>query len=96
MSDSFDPMDYSPWNSLGWNTGVGSLSCLQGLVPTQGSNPGIPHCRQILYQLSQGQHLRHDEIVNLRVWNIDVGRFLKGFPSDYDSKESTCNAGDLA
>ena len=72
-----------------------SLSCLQGLVPTQGSNPGLPHCRQILYQLSQGQHLRHDEIVNLRVWNIDVGRFLKGFPSDYDSKESTCNAGDL-
>ena len=37
---------YSPWNSLGQNTGVGSLSLLQG------SNPGLPHCRQILYQLS--------------------------------------------
>ena len=29
------------------NTGVGSLSLLQGIFPTQGSNPGIPHCRQI-------------------------------------------------
>ena len=43
---------YSPWNSLGQNTGVGSLSLLQGIFPTQGSNPGFPHCRQILYQLS--------------------------------------------
>ena len=34
------------------NTGVGSLSLLQGIFPTQGSNPGVPHCRQILYQLS--------------------------------------------
>ena len=34
------------------NTGVGSLSLLQGLFPTQESNPGLPHCRQILYQLS--------------------------------------------
>ena len=43
---------YSPWNSLGQNTGVGSLSLLQGIFPTQGLNPGLPHCRQILYQLS--------------------------------------------
>ena len=41
----------SPWNS-GQNTGVGSLSLLQGIFPTQGSNPGLLHCRQILYQLS--------------------------------------------
>ena len=32
--------------------GVGSLSLLQGIFPTHGSNPGLPHCRQILYQLS--------------------------------------------
>ena len=38
---------YSPWNSPGQNTGVGSLSLLQGIVPTQGSNPGLPHCRRI-------------------------------------------------
>jgi len=31
---------------------VGSLSLLQGIFPTQGSNPGLPHCRWILYQLS--------------------------------------------
>ena len=39
-------------NSPGQNTGVGSLSLLQGIFPTQGSNPGLPHCRRILYQLS--------------------------------------------
>ena len=44
---------YSPWNSPGQNTGVGSLSLLQGVFPTQGLNPGLPHCRQIVYQLSQ-------------------------------------------
>ena len=43
----YDPMDYSLWNSPGQNTGVGSLSLLQGISPTQGSNPGLPHCRQI-------------------------------------------------
>ena len=45
-------MDYnSPWNSPGQNTGVGSLSLLQGIFPTQGSNPSLPHCRWILYHL---------------------------------------------
>ena len=39
-----DPMD-SPWNSPGQNTEVGSLSLLQGIFPTPGSNPGLPHCR---------------------------------------------------
>ena len=43
---------YSPWNSPGQNTGVGSLSIFQRIFPTQGSNPGLPHCRWILYQLS--------------------------------------------
>ena len=42
---------YSPWNSPGQNTGVGSLP-LQGIFPAQGSNPGLLHCRRILYQLS--------------------------------------------
>ena len=53
MSDSLWPHKlYSPWNSPGRNTGGGSLSLLQGIIPTQGSKPGLPHCRQILYQLS--------------------------------------------
>ena len=43
---------YSPWNSPGQNTGMGSLSLLQGIFLTQGSKPGLLHCRQILYQLS--------------------------------------------
>ena len=43
---------YNPWNSPGQNTGVGSLSLLQGIFTTQGSNPHLPRCRQILYQLS--------------------------------------------
>ena len=43
---------YNPWSFPGQNTGVGSLSLLQGIFPTQGSNPGLPHCRQIIYQLS--------------------------------------------
>ena len=41
-----------PWNSPGQNTRVGCLSLLQGIFPIQGSNPGLPHCRQVLYQLS--------------------------------------------
>ena len=41
-----------PWNSPGQNTGLGSLSLLQGIFPTQGWSPGLPHCRRILYQLS--------------------------------------------
>ena len=41
-----------PWNSPGKNTGMSSLSLIQGIFPTQGSNPGLLHCRRILYQLS--------------------------------------------
>ena len=43
---------YSPWNSPGRNTGVGSLSLLQGIFPTLGLNLGLLHGRRILYQLS--------------------------------------------
>ena len=53
MSDSLWPHGlHSPWNSPGQNSGVGSLSLLQGIFPTQGSKPGLPHCRWILYQLN--------------------------------------------
>ena len=43
---------YSPWNPPGQNTGVGSLSLLQRIFPTQGLNPCLLHCKWILYQLS--------------------------------------------
>ena len=39
------------WNSPGKNTGVGSQSLLQGIFPTQVSNPGLLHCKQIFYCL---------------------------------------------
>ena len=53
-----DPMDCSPpgssdhGDSPGQNTVVGFHAFFQGIFPTQGSNPGLPHCRQILYHLS--------------------------------------------
>ena len=53
MSNSLQPHGlYSSWNSLDQNTGLGSLSLLQRIFPTQGLNPGLLHCRWILYQLS--------------------------------------------
>ena len=52
VSDSLRPHGlHSPWNSPAQNSGVGSLSLLQGIVPTQGLNPGLPHCRRIFYSL---------------------------------------------
>ena len=46
------PPGSSPWDSLGKNTRVGCHALLQGIFPTQGLNPCLPHCRQILYCLS--------------------------------------------
>ena len=53
MSDSLRPHGlYSPWNSPGQNTAVGSHSLLQGIFPTQELNRGLLHCRLILNQRS--------------------------------------------
>ena len=53
VSDDLRPHGlYSPWDSLGHKTGVGSLSLLQGIFPAQGSNPSLLHCRWIRCQLS--------------------------------------------
>ena len=57
-------MDCSPpgssvhQDSPGKNTGVGCHTLLQGMFPTQGSNPGLWHCRRILYQLSYREAIR--------------------------------------
>ena len=57
MSDSLQPPELyaarllCPWNSPGKNTGLGSHSLLHGIFPTQALNPGLLHCRQILYHL---------------------------------------------
>ena len=57
VSNSLQPHGlYSPWNSPGQNTGVGSLSLLQLIFPTQELNQDLLHCRWVLNQLSyQGE-----------------------------------------
>ena len=63
-----DPMDCSlPGSSVqgdspGKNTGVGCCALLQGIFPTQGSNPGLPHCRWLLY------HLHHQGSPRIQEW----------------------------
>ena len=52
VSNSLQPHGLCPWTSPGQNTGVGGLSFLQGIFPTQESNTGLLLCRRILYQLS--------------------------------------------
>ena len=74
----WDPIDSSPpgssvhGNSLGKNPGVGCYVLLQGILPTQGSNPGLQHCRQIL------QHPSHQESPKIleRVTCLFQGIFL--------------------
>ena len=56
VSDSLQPLDNLPGSSVhgdspGKNTGAGCHTLLQGIFPTQGSKPGLPHCRRSLYQL---------------------------------------------
>ena len=82
MSNSLWPHGlYSPWNPPGQNTGVGSRSLLQGIFPTQGSNPGLWHCRRILYQLNhQGSPIfiqKNDE-QRKRIESEKRGRGEKG------------------
>ena len=73
MSDSLRPHGlHSPWNSPGQNTGVGSLSLLQGIFPIQGSNPGLLYCRQILYQLSHKGSPPEGKRVRKYRWKIKV------------------------
>ena len=68
------------WDSMGCSPpgssdpskkiGVGSLFLLQAIFPTQGSNPALPHCRWILYQLShKGSPLSHQGYPNFKNWN---------------------------
>ena len=63
---------YSPWNSPWQNIGVGSLSLLQGIFPTQGLKPGFPHCRQILYELS---HKGSPRILEWVAYHFSKGSF---------------------
>ena len=76
MSDSLRPRGlYSPWNSPGQNTGVGSISLLQGIFPTQESNQGLLRCRWILYQLNYKE--AHHSIDPLIIrWDLQSSNLL--------------------
>ena len=80
MSGSLRPQGlYSPWNPPGQNNGVGILSLLQGIFPTQVSNPGLPHCRRILYQLSHLKQRRKEQ----RPWgDTELNSFERSFNSN--------------
>ena len=66
------------------NTGVGSYSLLQGIFPSQGLNPGLPHCMQILYQLS------HQGSPRILQW---VDPFSRGSSSPRNETRVSCIAG---
>ena len=62
---------YSPWNSPGQNTGVGSLSLVQGIFPTQGSNPGSYSHHQLKRLLKEVDKVRNDETeIQRQLWGI--------------------------
>ena len=84
-----NPMNYnlSPWNFPGQNTGVGWHSLLQGIFPTQGLNPGLLHCRQILYCLSH----QESPTVNHAAINISVQMSLQ--VPDFNSFRYTPRSG---
>ena len=89
-----DPMDCSPWNSPGQNTGVSSLSLLQPIFPTQESTRGLLHCRRILYQLSyQGSPPRSIFVcICSHLWVCDPGEG-NGNPLQYSCLENPMDRG---
>ena len=68
---------YSPWNSPGQNTWVGSLSLFQGIFPTYGSIPGLLHCRQILHQLELSENL----LLKISHWVSQLALVVKNPPA---------------
>ena len=61
-----------PWNSPGKNNGVGSHSLLQGIFPTEGSNPGLLPCRQTLYHLSMNLNQLWEIVKDREAWHAAV------------------------
>ena len=79
------PTLYSLWNSPGQNTGVGSLSLFQGIFPTQRSNPGLLHCRWILYRVS------HEGSPRILEWVAYP--FSRGYSLPRNQTQVSCIAG---
>ena len=63
---------YSPLNSPGQNIGVGSHSLLQGIFPTQGPNPSLPHYRQVLNQLSHQESPEEVEVNYMAIIHLKI------------------------
>ena len=85
VSNSLQPHElFSSWNSPGQNTGVEYFSLFQGIFPTQGSNPGFLHCRQILYQLSH-QGSPRDSLYLLLVGHLlnKLPKVIEDFAEDW-------------
>ena len=91
MSDSFDPIT-AAWQgscpySPGKNTRVGCHFLLQGIFPTQALNPGLLHCRQILYQLShQGNP---NKVMRMMLIQYDSSPYKKKQRDTETYKENT-------
>ena len=79
-----------PWNSLGKNPGVGRHSLLQEIFLTQGSNPGLLHCRLILYCMShQGSPVEIVCIINFPLSGITSNNSIKLYLC-YSSMSYSC------
>ena len=95
MSDSLRPHGLyiaqflSPWDSPGKNTGVGCHALLQGIFPTQGSNPCLLNCRQILYHLS---HLESPAEARDAAKHPSVSRITPPGPLNKESSAPKCNS----
>ena len=76
-------------DSPGKSSGVGCHFLLQGIFPTQGSNPGLPHCRWILYHLSHQGSLCFPVPLFLRLgfyghmWTVAITRLASYLPPTY-------------
>ena len=82
--------------SPGQNSGVGCHALLQGIFPTQGSNPGLPHCRWILYHMShqgsprilewvaysfsKGEKIPTMELMKISIWTVFLSLSSLSFP----------------
>ena len=93
MSDSFLPHELKstrllcPWASPGKNTSMDSHSLLQGVFPTQGSNPRLLHFRQILYHLSHQRSLPMDYSLIFNIFKLPIASSIKGSLCVYLKKE---------
>ena len=74
----------NPWNSAGKNTRVGCHAFLQGIFPTQGSKPGLLHCRWIFY------HLSHQGCTRILEW-LDYP-FSRGSSQPRNQTRLSCTA----